>query len=98
MSNSANIKPIGTRVLLQVVEEEQKIGTLQIPDTGKENESRKAKVVALGSGVNSKGKKIDFSVKEGDVVIYRKYSGDEIEQNGVKYVVIEQSDIVAIVS
>lgn len=98
MSNSPNIKPLGTRVLLQVVEEEQKIGSLQIPDTGKENESRKAKVLALGSGVNNKGKKVEFSVKVGDVVIYRKYSGDDIEQEGVKYVVIEQSDIVAIVS
>lgn len=98
MSNKVpEIYPMGTRVLLETVEEEQMIGSLHIPETEKNNESKKAKVVRLGDGVNSKGKKIDFRTKLNDIVLYKKYSGEDVDVNGVKYVIIEESDIIAIV-
>lgn len=95
--STVNIVPLGDRVLLQPIEEEQKIGNLSVPETEKERESRKAKVIALGTGVDKKGKKVTFYVEADNVVLYRKYSGEDIEIDGVKYVIISQDDIVAIV-
>ncbi len=90
------IKPLGDRVLIEVSEEEiQKEGSLYIPDTAKEK-PQEGKVVAVGSGRYEDGKLVPLDVKEGDVVLYGKYSGTDIKHQGNEYLIVRESDILAI--
>lgn len=87
-----NIKPLADRVLvLPAPAEEKTIGGIIIPDTAKEK-PLKGKVVAVGRGT----KDDEMVLKAGDEVLYGKYSGNEIEMDGVKYLIMRQSDVVAI--
>jgi chaperonin GroES len=91
------IKPIGDRVLIKPITEEEKTpGGIFIPDTAKEK-PQEGEVVDVGSGRTSEGKKIEFEVKKGDRVIFSKYAGTEIKHNGVEYLILKESDILAIV-
>ncbi|MBN1374362.1 co-chaperone GroES [Candidatus Dojkabacteria bacterium] len=90
------IIPIGHRVLLEPLEEKKTIGGLEVPETEKQ-ESRKAKVVDLGSGIDKDGKKREFRVKKGDTVVYKKYAGEDFELDGKKLVVISEDDIIAVI-
>lgn len=92
MANTT-IKPLGARVLVEVVDAEQKTASgLIIPDSAKEKPQR-AKVIAVGIG--AEGEKME--VKEGDVVLYGKYAGTEIDDEGRTYLILNQTDILAIV-
>jgi chaperonin GroES len=84
------------RVLLKAVEEDQTIGGLEVPDTGDKKESRKGEVVALGTGIDKEGNKREFMVEKGQKVLYRKFSGEDVELEGEEYVIIDEKDIVAI--
>ena len=77
---AVNVKPLGDRVLVQPIEEQEvKKGGIIIPDTAKEK-PQEGKVVALGTGkIDDNGKKIDFTVKKGDKVLISKYGGTEIK-------------------
>ena len=86
------IKPLADRVLILPVEVEQKVGGIIIPDTVKEKPQR-GKVVAVGNGTKDE----DMILKVGDEVFYGKYAGTEIENDGEKYLMMRQSDILAIV-
>lgn len=86
-----NIKPLDDRVLVEQVAEEEKVGTIIIPDTAKEK-PRMAKVIAVGTDEDLKE-----LVKVGDTVIYSKYSGDEIKVGDHEYLLVQRSDILAIV-
>ena len=87
------IKPLSDRVLvLPNPAEEKTAGGLYIPDTAQEN-PLVGKVVAAGPGTSE----IEMEVKEGDTVMYGKYAGTEINYDGVDYLVMKQSDIIAIV-
>jgi len=89
-----NIKPLADRVLvLPAPAEEKTIGGIIIPDTAKEK-PLKGKVVAVGQGT----KDDEMVLKAGDEVLYGKYSGNEIEMDGVKYLIMRQSDVVAILA
>ena len=92
-----NIKPLGDRVLVEPLEEEEvQEGGIIIPDTAKEKPQR-AKVVALGTGKkDDEGKKIPFDVKVGDTVLTSKYGGTEIKYEGKEYKVLNASDILAV--
>jgi chaperonin GroES len=91
------VKPLGTRVLVQRLDaEEVASGGIIIPDTAKEK-PQEAKVVALGTGKNDEGKDIPFTVKVGDKILISKYGGTEIKLDGVEYVIISESDILAVV-
>ena len=93
-----DIRPLGDRVLIEVVEEElQKQGLLYIPDTAKEK-PQQGKIVAVGKGRYEDGKLVPLDVKEGDVVLYGKYAGTEIKHSGKDYLIVRESDILAIVS
>lgn len=93
-----DIRPLGDRVLIEVVEEEiQKQGILYIPDTAKEK-PQQGKVVAVGKGRYEDGKLVPLDVKEGDIILYGKYSGTEIKHSGKDYLIVRESDILAIVS
>ena len=86
------IKPLADRVLIQPKEAETKTASgLYIPDTAKEKPSE-GKVLAVGPGQKDE----PMEVKVGDEVIYGKYSGTEVTVDDVKYLIVKQSDILAI--
>ena len=83
------IKPLADRVL--VLPEEKTIGGIIIPDSAKEK-PLKGKVIAIGNGTKDE----EMVVKPDDTVLYGKYAGTEIELDGEKYLIMKQSDILAI--
>src|SRR6266487_6542000 len=94
---TVNVKPLGDRVLVQPLEEQEvKKGGIIIPDTAKEK-PQEGKVVALGTGkIDENGKKIEFTVKKGDRVLISKYGGTEIKLDGDSYQILREDDILAI--
>ena len=87
------IRPLSDRVLIEPAEAEVKTaGGIIIPDSAKEK-PLKGKVVATGNGTKDE----EMVVKVGDTVLYGKYAGTEIEVGGAKYLMMRQSDILAIV-
>ena len=91
------LKPLADRVLVKVEEEETKtMGGILLPDTA-QKKSQKGVVVAVGSGkMTEEGKRLPLEVKEGDEVLFVKYSGTEIEDKGEKYLLLSERDILAI--
>ena len=88
-----NIKPLADRVLVEPMEAETKTASgIIIPDTAKEK-PQKGKVVAVGPGTKDE----KMTVKEGDTVLYGKYSGTELKLDGTDYLMMRESDILAIV-
>src|SRR5690554_542766 len=89
-----NIKPLADRVLVKpAAAEEKTVSGIIIPDTAKEKPLR-GEVIAVGKGTKDE----EMVVKEGDNVLYGKYAGTEIEIEGVKHLIMRQSDILAILS
>lgn len=93
-----SIQPLGDRILVKPQEEAaEKIGNLYIPDTAKEK-PQEGEVVAVGTGKKTKdGNEIPFDVKVGDRVMYGKYSGTEIKVEGEAYLMMHESDVLAVV-
>ena len=91
------IKPLGDRVLVEALEDEEtNEGGIIIPDSAKEKPQR-ATVVAIGTGKkDDDGKRIPFDVKVGDTVLTSKYGGSDIKFEGKEYKVMNASDILAI--
>lgn len=90
---AVNIQPLADRVLVEPMEAEQKTASgLYIPDSAKEK-PQQGKVVAVGKGK----KDHDMTVKEGDTVLYGKYSGTELKLEGKDYLMMREDDILAIV-
>ena len=87
-----NIQPLGDRVLVLPAPAEEKIGGIIIPDTAKEKPLR-GKIVAAGNGTKDE----EMILKEGDQVFYGKYAGTELEFDGEKYLMMRQSDVLAII-
>jgi len=92
------IKPLADRVVVKPVEEEEaQQGSIIIPDTAKEK-PQQGKVVAVGPGkISDNGTKIAPEVKVGDVVLYGKYSGTEVTVEGEDYLIMRESDILAVI-
>lgn len=87
-----NVRPLADRVLvLPAPAEEKTIGGIIIPDTAKEKPLQ-GKVVAVGNGTKDE----EMVIKVGDEVLYGKYSGTELELEGTKYLIMRQSDVLAI--
>jgi chaperonin GroES len=93
------IKPLGDRVLVKrVAEEETTKGGIIIPDTAKEKPIE-GKVIAVGAGKRGDdGKRIAVDVKKGDRVLFGKYAGTEVKIDGEEHVVLREDDIVGIVT
>ena len=92
------IKPLGDRVLVQLLpaEETTKAGII-IPDTAKDA-SQQAKVVAVGPGkLTPKGERLLMDVKDGQTVLIGKYGGDEFKHEGEEYKIVQLDDILAII-
>lgn len=93
----ASIRPLGDRVVVRPeAAEERTSAGIYIPDTAKEKPQR-GKVVAVGPGKVENGTKVDMTVKEGDLVLYGKYSGTEITIDGEDVLIMRESDILGIV-
>ena len=88
-----NIKPLADRVLIEPAPAEEKVGGIIIPDTAKEKPLH-GKVVAAGNGTKDE----EMILKEGDEVLYGKYAGTELELDGTKYLIMRQSDVLAVVN
>jgi len=95
---AVNIKPLGDRVLVESLEEQEVVkGGIVIPDSAKEK-PQEAKVIALGTGKkDDDGKLIPFEVKVGDVVLTSKYGGTDIKHDDKEYKILNTSDILAVV-
>ena len=99
MSAADRIKPLADRVVVKALEEgEQMRGGLYIPDTAKEK-PQEGEIVAVGPGkVNDDGGRSPMEVKAGDRVLYGKYSGTEVTVDGDEYLILRESDVLAIVN
>jgi len=93
-----NIKPLEDRILLKPIDTEQKTaGGIIIPDNAKEK-PQKGEVIAVGPGkLSDKGQRVGTSLKEGDRVLYGKFSGTEITIGGTEYLIIRESDVLAVI-
>jgi chaperonin GroES len=94
-----NVKPLGDRVLVQPIEQEEvKKGGIIIPDTAKEK-PQEGKVVAVGAGKrDDNGKLIPMDVKKGDRVLFSKYGGTEIKIDGKDHLIMREDDILGVLS
>ncbi|MBM3253797.1 MAG: co-chaperone GroES [Candidatus Omnitrophica bacterium] len=93
-----NLKPLGDRVIIKVLEEESKTkGGIVLPDTAKEK-PQEGEVIAVGPGKTlENGKVVSPEVKVGDKVLFGKYSGSEVKVGAEDYLIISESDILAII-
>ncbi|NLJ74561.1 MAG: co-chaperone GroES [Firmicutes bacterium] len=93
-----NIKPLGDRVVLRVLEAEEKTASgIVLPDTAKEK-PQQGKVVAVGPGKHGEdGKLVPVAVKEGDVVLFAKYAGTEVKYGGEELLILKESDLLAVI-
>ena len=91
------LHPLHDRILVQRIEEEKvRRSGIIIPDSAKEK-PQEGKVLAVGKGtVNEDGKKTPLDVKEGDRVLFGKYSGSEVTLNGQEYVIMKEEDVLGI--
>lgn len=94
----SKVQPLSDRVVVQALDEaEQTRGGLYIPDTAKEK-PQQGKVVAVGPGkLSEQGKRLAPDVKEGDTVLYGKYSGTEVTVDEEDYLILRESDILAVI-
>lgn len=93
------LRPLGDRILVKRIEEkEQKSpGGIIIPDTAKEKPQR-GTVTAVGKGaLNDKGERMPMEVKEGDEVLFGKYSGNDVEIDGKEYLILKESEVLGII-
>jgi chaperonin GroES len=92
------IKPLSDRVLIEMLEEDvEKVGSLYVPDTAKEK-PQQGKVVAVGTGKRDGKDLIPMTVKVGDVVLYGRYSGSEVKHGGKDFLIVSESDILAVIA
>ena len=92
------IKPLGNRVLIKMKEGEEKTKSGIILAGNAQEKPQIAEVIAVGPGKVEDGKKVEMNVKIGDKVITSKYSGTEVKYEGTDYIIVKESDILAIVS
>ena len=95
--NAADVKPLADRVVVRALEEsEQMRGGLYIPDTAKEK-PQQGEVVAVGPGKVEDGARVEMELKVGDKVLYGKYSGTEVTVDNEQYLILRESDVLAVV-
>jgi len=98
MASKLKLKPLGGRVIVEPIEqEEMTAGGIILPETAKEK-PQEGKILASGPGERDEdGKRIAMEVKVGDKVLYAKYSGTEVKVEGKKLLILRESDILAVV-
>jgi chaperonin GroES len=92
-----NVRPLHDRIIVHRIEEgEQRVGGIIIPDTAKEK-PQQGKVIAVGSGkVKDDGKRQPLDVKAGDLILFGKYSGQEIKLDGEEYLIMREDEVLAV--
>jgi chaperonin GroES len=93
-----NVKPLHDRIIVQRLEEgEQQIGGIIIPDSAKEK-PQQGKVLAVGDGrITEDGKRIPLDVAAGNLILFGKYSGQEIKLDGMEYLIVKEDEVLAII-
>jgi chaperonin GroES len=95
---STKVSPLADRVVVKALEEtEQMRGGLYIPDTAKEK-PQQGEIVAVGPGRFDEGKRVPMDLKVGDKVLYGKYSGTEITLDNEQFLILRESDVLAVVA
>ena len=97
-SSPTKLRPLHDRVLVKRLEEQgDKHGSIIIPDTAREK-PQEGKVIAVGTGrVTEDGKKLPLALKEGDRILFGKYSGSEVRLDGQEYLIMKEEDVLGIV-
>jgi chaperonin GroES len=97
--SEVGIRPLHDRVIVQRIEEgEQKVGGIIIPDSAKEK-PQQGKVIAVGKGkIEKDGKVTPLDVKEGDTILFGKYSGQEIKLEGTEYLIMREEEILGVIT
>lgn len=91
------VRPLQDRILVERIEEEMKKGNIIIPDTAKEK-PQQGKVIAVGPGrIDESGKRIPIDVKKGDMILFGKYSGNEIKVDDKELLIMREEDVLAII-
>src|SRR5512137_720893 len=93
-----DIRPLHDRLIVQrLVEGEQKIGRILIPDTAREK-PQQGKVIAAGNGrVNDDGTRVPLDVKAGDLILFGKYTSQEVTLDGEEYLILREDEVLAVV-
>jgi chaperonin GroES len=93
-----NLKPLGDRVVAKPVEQEEQTSSgIYLPETAKEK-PQQAEVLAVGPGNRDEdGDRIPMDIKVGDIVLYARYSGTTVKLNGTEYLILKESDVLALV-
>ncbi|MFC4354731.1 co-chaperone GroES [Chryseomicrobium palamuruense] len=91
------LKPLGDRIVIELVEAEEKTASgIVLPDSAKEK-PQEGKVLAVGNGrVLDNGTRAELDVREGDRVLYSKYAGTEVKYDGKELLILRESDILAV--
>jgi len=92
------VKPLHDRILVKRIEEgEQVVGGIIIPDTAKEK-PQQGKVVAVGAGkIDDQGKRVPLDVKDGDTILFGKYSGQEIKLDGEEFLIMREDEVLGVI-
>ncbi len=92
------LKPLGDRIVIELIEAEEKTSSgIVLPDSAKEK-PQEGKVIAVGTGrVLENGQRVELEVSEGDRIIFSKYAGTEVKYEGTEYLILRESDILAII-
>jgi chaperonin GroES len=95
---SMDIRPLHDRLIVQRLEEgEQKIGGIIIPDTAKEK-PQQGKVIAAGDGkMKDDGKRVPLDVKAGDLILFGKYTSQEVKLDGEEYLIMREDEVLAVI-
>ena len=97
-SSSVKVAPLADRVVVKALEETESMrGGLYIPDTAKEK-PQQGEIVAVGPGRFDEGKRVPMDVKVGDKVLYGKYSGTEVTLDNEPYLILRESDVLAVIN
>ena len=93
-----NVRPLHDRIIVQRLDEgEQKIGGIIIPDSAKEK-PQQGKVVAVGDGrMTEDGTRIPLDVRSGDLILFGKYSGQDIKLDGEEYLIVKEDEVLAVI-
>jgi chaperonin GroES len=97
-STSTTVAPLADRVVVKALDEAAPMrGGLYIPDTAKEK-PQQGEIIAVGPGRFEKDKRVPMDVKVGDKVLYGKYSGTEVTIDGEQYLILRESDVLAVIA
>jgi chaperonin GroES len=93
-----NVRPLHDRIIVQRIDEgEQKVGGIIIPDSAKEK-PQQGKVIAAGNGKSKDdGKRVPLDVKAGDLILFGKYSGQEIKLEGEEYLIMREDEVLGVI-